>query len=60
MKISFILNTPVKMGFSFRQSLKKIPFRYTLNIVNKIPCAFGHSYIEQTCRHVPDRVMQGV
>ena len=48
----------IKIGHLFKKSLGQIPFRYTSNVVYKISCACGHSYIGQTCRRVPDRVRE--
>ena len=58
MKLRFISYIPRNIGCLFRKSLQRIPFRYTSNVVYKISCACGHSYIGQTCRRVSDRVRE--
>ena len=58
MKLRFISYMPINIGCLFRKSLERIPFRYTSNVVYKISCACGHSYIGQTCRRVPGRVRE--
>ena len=52
MKLRFISFTPINIGCLFKKLLKRIPFRYTSNVVYKISCACGRSYIGQTCRRV--------
>ena len=58
MKLRLISYPSIKIGHLFKKSLGQIPFRYTSNVVYKISCACGHSYIGQTCRRVPDRVRE--
>ena len=45
MKQRFISYTPINIRCLFRKLLKRIPFRYISNVVYKISCACGHSYI---------------
>ena len=58
MKLRLISYLSIKIGHLFKKSLGQIPFRNTSNVVYKISCACGHSYIGQTCRRVPDRVRE--
>ena len=58
MKLSLISYPSIKIGHLSKKSLGQIPFRYTSNIIYKISCACGHSYIWQTCRCLPDRVKE--
>ena len=57
-KLRLISYPSIKIGHLFKKSLGQIPFCYTSNVVYKISCACGHSYIGQTCRRVPDRVRE--
>ena len=45
MKLRLISYPSIKIGHLFKKSLGQIPFRYTSNVVYKISCACGHSYI---------------
>ena len=58
MELRFISYMLINIGCLFRKSLKRIPFHYTSNVEHKISCACSHSYIEQTCRCVSDRVRE--
>ena len=62
MKLSYIGKYSACIKRDLMKTLKKsfgqIPFRYTFNIVYKISCTCGHSYIGHTCRSVLDRVRE--
>ena len=57
-KLRLISYPSIQIGHSFKKLLGQIPFRYTSNVVNKISCVCGHSYIGRTCRRIPVRVKE--
>ena len=59
-KLRLISYPSIKIGHLFKKSLGRVPFSYTSNVVYKISCACGHSYIGQTCCRVPDRVREHI